>query len=62
MELDPKISALRQANTLEALIEGLDQRGCLVLQVLLGQRAMQLLSQKHIETVTKPKVLKPDGN
>ena len=62
MELDPKIQALKQANTLEALIEGLDQRGILVLQVLLGQQAMKLLSTKHVETVTKPKVLKPDGN
>lgn len=35
--------------TLEGLIEDLDQRGLLVLQVLLGQQAMKLLS----ETKTK---------
>ncbi len=59
MELDPKIQALKQANTLEGLIEGLDQRGLLVLQVLLGQQAMKLLSDKHVKEVTKPSILKP---
>lgn len=47
--------------TLESLIEGLDQRGCLVLQVLLGQQAMKLLSEKHVKEITKPSVLKPDA-
>jgi len=46
-------------STLEQLVDNLDQRGILVLQVLLGQQAMKLLSEKHIETVTKPSVLKP---
>jgi len=46
-------------STLEQLVDNLDQRGILVLQVLLGQQAMKLLSEKHIETVTKPLVLKP---
>lgn len=46
--------------TLESLIEGLDQRGVLVLQVLLGQQSMKLLSEKHVKEVTKPSVLKPD--
>lgn len=58
-ELDPKISAMKQANTLEGLIDNLDQRGLLVLLVLLGQRAMSLLSEKHIKEVTKPSVIKP---
>lgn len=60
-ELDPKINVLRQANTLESLIEGLDQRGLLVLQVLLGQQAMKLLSDKHTKEVTKPSVIKPNA-
>lgn len=47
--------------TLESLIQGLDDRGLLVLQVLIGQQAMSILSQKHIEDVTKPSVLKPDA-
>lgn len=48
--------------TLEDLIEGLDQRGLLVLQVLLGQQAMKVLSEKH-ENKVIPKVLLPkDGD
>ena len=43
------------SNTLEDLINNLDQRGLLVLQVLVGQRAMALLSEKHVASVTKPK-------
>lgn len=62
MDLDPKIQALKQANTLESLIEELDPRGMLVLQVLLGQQAMKLLSDKHVKEVTKPSVLKPDSS
>ena len=42
--------------TLECLLAGIDQRGLLVLQVLLGQQAMKILSEEHIETVTKAKV------
>ena len=48
-------------NTVENIIEGLDQRGLLVFQVLLGQQAMKLLSEKHIKAVTKPSILKPDA-
>lgn len=48
-------------STLENLIDNLDERGILVLQVLVGQRAMTLLSKKHIDEVTKPTVLKPDA-
>lgn len=48
--------------TLESLIEGLDDRGLLVLQVLMGQQAMKILSEKHTKDITKPQVLKPDGN
>ena len=47
--------------TLEGLIESLDQRGILVLLVLLGQQAMTILSQKHVAEVTKTNVLKPKG-
>lgn len=39
--------------TLETLIEGLDERGILVLTVLLGQQAMALLSKTKIKEVLK---------
>lgn len=42
--------------TLESLIEGLDERGILVLQVLLGQQSMSLLSKDKIKEVTKASV------
>jgi len=51
--------SISNSNTLENLIENLDQRGLLVLQVLVGQQAMKLLSEKHIKEVTKPSILKP---
>lgn len=47
------------SNTLEELISNLDERGVLVLSVLVGQRSMELLSKKHVDTVTKPNVIKP---
>jgi len=47
--------------TLEQLIEDLDERGILVVQVLLGQQAMKLLAKKHVDAVTKPSILKPTG-
>lgn len=59
--INPKIQAAREAATLENVIEGLDQRGLLVFQILIGQQAMKLLSEKHIKDVTKPSVLKPDA-
>jgi len=43
--------------TLESLINGLDQRGMLVLMVLLGEHAMQLLQKDKIKEVTKNLVL-----
>lgn len=49
----------KSTTSLEDLINNLDQRGILVLQVLVGQRAMAILSEKHINDVTKPSVLKP---
>lgn len=58
--INPKIQAAREAATLENVIEGLDQRGLLVFQILIGQQAMKLLSEKHIKDVTKPDVLKPE--
>lgn len=60
LDLNPVKNVKKQADTLETLISNLDQRGVLVLLVLLGQQAMSVLSQKHIEKVTKPSVLKPD--
>lgn len=58
MNIDPK----NNPQTLEALIGNLDQRGILVLLVLLGQQAMQELSKKHVAEVTKPTILKPTGS
>lgn len=52
----------KSETSLEQLIDNLDQRGILVLQVLVGQRAMALLSEKHIKEVTKPSILKPQGS
>lgn len=60
-DLDSKKNIARQVASLEALVDNLDQRGLLVLQVMLGQQAMKLLSEKHVSEVTKPTVLKPDA-
>lgn len=57
----PQPLSLPKDNTLEGLIDNLDERGLLVLQVLLGQQAMKLLSKKHVDKVTKPSILKPQG-
>lgn len=43
--------------TLESLIQGLDNRGMLVLLVLLGQHAMELLTKDKEKEVTKGLVL-----
>jgi hypothetical protein len=48
-------------STLEALIEGLDQRGILVFQVLLGQQAMKLLSKDIPKDKVKSKILVPNN-
>lgn len=47
-----KISNKSSPYTLESLIEGLDLRGLVVLQVLLGQQAMKVLSEEHEKKVT----------
>lgn len=62
MLIKPNKSTLKPNNpyTLESLIEGLDERGLLVLNVLIGQQAMKILADKHTKDVTKPSVLKPD--
>lgn len=44
--------------TLEKIIENLDQRGLLVLQVLLGKQAMKLLEEQTIKDKLKSKILK----
>lgn len=62
MNLDSKlIKPNPNPYTLESLIEGLDERGLLVLQVLMGQQAMKLLSVLHTKEVTKPSVIKPNA-
>ena len=38
--------------TLESLIEDLDDRGLLVLQILLGQQAMKILTEAKIKEKT----------
>lgn len=56
---------LRKAYTLEKLIDGIDQRGLLVLQVLIGQRAMGLLSEEHLNATGVRKdsgLLHSEGN
>lgn len=47
--------------TLESLIEDLDDRGLLVLQVLLGQQAMKILTEAKIKEKTS-KILDPSNN
>jgi len=46
-------------NTLEGLIDGLDNRGLLVFQILLGQQAMKVLTAEKIKEV-KSKVITPE--
>lgn len=46
--------------TLESLIEDLDDRGLLVLQVLLGQQAMKILTEDKIKEKTS-KILDPSS-
>ncbi len=41
-----------KVTTLESLIEDLDQRGLLVLSILLGQQAMKILTEEKIN-ITK---------
>lgn len=56
-----KIRDLPKENTLEGLIEDLDKRGLLVLQILLGQQAMKLLTEEHAKEVTKSAILLPNA-
>jgi hypothetical protein len=48
--------------TLEALIERLDQRGILVLSILLGQQAMKLLTEETAKKeLSKSKIIKGEA-
>lgn len=47
------MSSKTKPGTLEDLIEGLDKRGILVLQILIGQQAMKLLSEDKPKEVKK---------
>lgn len=49
-----KIPAQQGALDLQALVNNLDQRGLLVLQVLLGQRAIQVLEAEKQDKVKAP--------
>lgn len=51
--MEKEIPAQQGALDLQVLVNNLDQRGLLVLQVLLGQRAIQLLEVKE-EKVKAP--------
>lgn len=42
-------------NTVEGLIESLDQRGLLVFLVLLGQQAMKLLTEEKVREFQTPR-------
>lgn len=53
-----KKSNIPKESTVEGLIEGLDQRGLLVFLVLLGQQSMKILSEEHVNEVTKPSIIK----
>lgn len=53
-----KTKALPKESTLEDLISKLDSRGLLVLQVLIGQQAMQLLALEKLDA-TVSSILKP---
>lgn len=46
------LSKLPKETTLEKLIEDLDIRGLLVLQVLIGQKAMELLSLEKLNSIS----------
>jgi len=49
-------------STLEALIERLDQRGILVLSILLGQQAMKLLTEETAKKeLSKSKIIKGEA-
>lgn len=47
------LASAKNAQTLESLIENLDHRGVLVLQVLLGQQCIKLLSEDKVKKVLK---------
>lgn len=52
----------KHAQTVEELIENLDNRGLLVFQILLGQQAMKLLTEEKEKEVTKTsRILSPDA-
>lgn len=53
-----KTNNLPKESTLEDLISKLDSRGLLVLQVLIGQQAMQLLALEKLDA-TVSSILKP---
>lgn len=49
-------------STLEALIDRLDQRGVLVLSILLGQQAMKILTEETTkEQLSKSKIIKGEA-
>jgi len=48
--------------TLEKLIESLDERGLLILQVLVGQRAIAILAEDTKSKIKPKGIMIPDGN
>ena len=50
------MSRINKESTIEDLINNLDQRGLLVFYVLLGQRAMQVLSEDKTKEALSTKI------
>ena len=59
-------SNIPKESTVEGLIDGLDRRGLLVFQVLLGQQAMKLLTEEKMaetpKVLPKTSLLLPSNN
>lgn len=49
--------SLPEETTLEKLIEGLDQRGLLIFQILLGKQAMSLLEKEKTKEVLPKNII-----
>ena len=55
------MSILNKESSLEDLINGLDMRGIMVFQVLIGKRCMELLTIEKTKELN-PKVILPKGD
>lgn len=48
--------------TLESLIDNLDERGMLVINVLIGQQAMKLLAKDKVKDIPTSNILLPNAS